>query len=133
VALSVQQLVDCADQTNWQQYTQTKGLCTAADYPSSGGQGTCKDTACTPVGKVESWVTVPESETGLMTAVAGQTVFIAVEADQTTFQFYQGGVLTAACGSNVDHGAYGQRPRRDVRGPRAATGGSALHSRARAL
>lgn len=29
---------------------------------------------------------------------------IAVEADQDSFQFYSGGVMTAACGDALDHG-----------------------------
>jgi C1A family cysteine protease len=29
---------------------------------------------------------------------------VAVEADQSSFQFYTGGVMTAACGTALDHG-----------------------------
>ena len=39
-----------------------------------------------------------------MTAVVQQPVSVAVEADQDSFQFYTGGVMTAACGTNLDHG-----------------------------
>jgi C1A family cysteine protease len=44
------------------------------------------------------------SETALMTAIARQPVSVAVEADQSSFQLYSGGVMTAKCGSNLDHG-----------------------------
>ena len=34
-----------------------------------------------------------------------QPVAVAIEADQTAFQFYSGGVIPAAkCGVNLDHG-----------------------------
>ena len=39
-----------------------------------------------------------------MEALAEGPVSVAVEADETTFQFYKSGVLTAKCGSNLDHG-----------------------------
>ena len=39
-----------------------------------------------------------------MTAIVQQPVSIAIEADQDSFQFYTGGVMTAACGSQLDHG-----------------------------
>jgi len=39
-----------------------------------------------------------------MSAVAQQPVSIAVEADQSSFQFYTSGVMTAACGDQLDHG-----------------------------
>ena len=39
-----------------------------------------------------------------MAAVAQQPVSVAVEADGSDWQFYSGGVLTDACGVNLDHG-----------------------------
>merc|ERR550525_1580231 len=39
-----------------------------------------------------------------MKAVAEGPVSIAIEADQSTFQFYKTGVLTASCGVKLDHG-----------------------------
>ncbi|RYY31823.1 hypothetical protein EON62_06155, partial [archaeon] len=44
------------------------------------------------------------SETALVNALASQPVSVAIEADQASFQFYSGGVLTAACGTSLDHG-----------------------------
>ena len=40
----------------------------------------------------------------LEAAVAEGPVSIAIEADQSTFQFYSGGVLTGLCGTRLDHG-----------------------------
>ena len=45
-----------------------------------------------------------DSETALMTAIAQQPISIAVEADQSSFQSYSSGVMTQACGTNLDHG-----------------------------
>ena len=40
-----------------------------------------------------------------MTAIVQQPVSVAVEADQSAWQFYSGGVVTAAnCGTQLDHG-----------------------------
>ncbi len=39
-----------------------------------------------------------------MAAVAIGPVSVAIEADQSSFQSYSGGVLTSACGSSLDHG-----------------------------
>merc|ERR1719242_607336 len=39
-----------------------------------------------------------------MDAVAQQPVSIAIEADKSVFQLYTGGVLSGACGTNLDHG-----------------------------
>jgi C1A family cysteine protease len=40
----------------------------------------------------------------LMKAVAKQPVSIAIEADQSIFQFYDSGVITGNCGHKLDHG-----------------------------
>merc|ERR550537_1598992 len=66
-------------------------------------------------GKTCTQVLTPEAVTGhtdvdqtadaLEAAVAQQPVSIAIEADQSVFQHYTGGVLTSdACGENLDHG-----------------------------
>ena len=39
-----------------------------------------------------------------MTAIVQQPISIAVEADQNSFQSYSSGVMTQACGTNLDHG-----------------------------
>ena len=69
-------------------------------------QGTCKSTTCgASAASVASFTDVPtNSETALMTAIVQQPISVAVEADQASFQSYGGGVMTAACGTNLDHG-----------------------------
>jgi len=44
------------------------------------------------------------SESQLAAAVAQQPVSVAIEADQSAFQFYSGGVFTGTCGTALDHG-----------------------------
>ena len=44
------------------------------------------------------------SDSALMSALAQQPVSIAIQADQSSFQLYKSGVLTASCGSKLDHG-----------------------------
>jgi C1A family cysteine protease len=36
--------------------------------------------------------------------VSLQPISVAIEADQSSFQMYAGGVLEDACGTNLDHG-----------------------------
>jgi C1A family cysteine protease len=115
--LSEQQLVDCSvpegnqgcdgglmDQA-FQYVIDNKGLSTDELYPySATGPNTCNETV-TSVVKVKSFKDVPtNSETALMAAVAQQPVAVAVEADQSSFQFYSGGVMTKTCGTALDHG-----------------------------
>ena len=57
------------------------------------------------VAKISAFTDVPaNSDSAFMTAVAQQPVSITIEADQDSFQFYTGGVMTAACGTQLDHG-----------------------------
>merc|ERR1711939_1297010 len=39
-----------------------------------------------------------------MSALQLAPVAVAIEADQMSFQMYQGGILTGECGANLDHG-----------------------------
>merc|ERR1711998_580935 len=56
-------------------------------------------------GKVTSFKDVTtDSVTQMMAAVAQQPVSVAIEADQSGFQFYKSGVFSGTCGTNLDHG-----------------------------
>ena len=117
-ALSMQQLVDC-DTTDdgcsgglmdnafsWVGYN--GGLCSYDDYPytSSGGSaGTCSTSCSAVTGSAPtSYTDVTASETALMAALTKQPVSVAIEADQSGFQFYSSGVYTGTCGTSLDHG-----------------------------
>lgn len=117
VSLSEQQLVDCSGKEGnqgcngglmdyaFQYIIDNKGLCTEASYPYTAADGTCRAKSCTPAATISGFKDVPSnSETALLTAIAQQPVSVAVEADQSSFQFYSGGVMTAACGTQLDHG-----------------------------
>jgi len=127
ISLSEQQLVDCAGAEGnqgcngglmdygFQYIIDHKGLCTEADYPYTAKDGTCKATSCTSAVTITSFTDVQaDSEDALVAAIVNQPVSVAVEADQSTFQFYSGGVMVGACGTNLDHGVlavgYGTDP-----------------------
>ena len=108
VSLSEQQLVSC-DKTDSGcngglmdsafDWIADNGLCTEDDYPYVQGSSTdvpACETTCTPVSGtgVASHKDVDKTEAALMAAVSGQPVSIAIEADQTAFQFYSSGAMT---------------------------------------
>ncbi len=115
VSLSEQQLVDCSGAEGnmgcngglmdnaFQYIISNNGICSEDSYPYTAAQGTCQ--TCTAVATITGYQDVPANdETSLMTAIAQQPVSVAVEADQASFQFYSSGVMTAACGTALDHG-----------------------------
>jgi len=115
VPLSEQQLVDCAGSSGNQgcnggfmdyafEWIMKNGICSEKDYPYTGRDGTCKKT-CKPVTKVAGYKDVTAgSESALLDAVTTTPVSVAIEADQSAFQFYRSGIFTAACGRQLDHG-----------------------------
>ena len=117
-SLSEQQLVDCAGSTGNQgcngglmddafQYIHNNGgITTEANYPYTAADGVCSTTKeAQVVATVATYTDVPaNSDAALMNAIAQQPVSVAVEADQNSFQLYAGGVMTAACGTALDHG-----------------------------
>ena len=117
-SLSEQQLVDCSVKEGnqgcngglmdygFQYVIDNKGLTSEAAYPyTATGPNTCVSTGKPVAAKISGFKDVPtKSEVALMTAIAQQPVSVAVEANQNSFQFYKDGVMTQACGSNLDHG-----------------------------
>jgi C1A family cysteine protease len=118
VSLSEQQLVDCASAEGnqgcngglmdygFQYIINNHGITSEANYPYTARDGACdKQRTVNVAATVVGFTDVPtDSELALMTAVSHQPVSVAVEADQNVFQLYNGGVMTAKCGSNLDHG-----------------------------
>jgi len=94
---------------------QNGGLCKESDYPYTSGGGTtgsCQS-GCTVVSgsAVTGYKDVspvpqvtPATVAQMEAAVAQQPISIAIEADQMSFQFYSGGVMTGTCGTTLDHG-----------------------------
>jgi len=121
VSLSEQQLVDCSGSFGnqgcngglmdyaFQYIISNGGLCSESAYPYTAADGTCKagggSTSCPYVANIQGYQDVPTANmTALMAAIVQQPVSVAVEADQGSFQFYSGGVMTQACGTALDHG-----------------------------
>eukprot|EP00927_Polykrikos_kofoidii_P005969 TRINITY_DN12403_c0_g1_i2.p1 TRINITY_DN12403_c0_g1~~TRINITY_DN12403_c0_g1_i2.p1 ORF type:complete len:466 (-),score=47.43 TRINITY_DN12403_c0_g1_i2:319-1716(-) len=119
VPLSEQQLVDCAQDfgehgcgggsmENGFKYASSYSMCTEDSYPYEAQDLQCRRSGCTvgiPAAAVIGYKSVKvENPRALMQAVSHQAISVAIEADQQSFQLYQGGVLTADCGSELDHG-----------------------------
>jgi xylem cysteine proteinase len=116
VSLSEQQLVDCsaAEGNNgcnggmmddaFSFIVSNGGIASEDDYPYVGADGSCRS-GLAAAATISGFNDVPvNSDSALMSALSKQPVSVAIEADQDAFQFYSGGVLTAACGTNLDHG-----------------------------
>lgn len=124
-SFSEQQLVDCDNYKNggrdmgcngglmdnaftW--IMKNDGLCLEKDYPYVSGTtktaGSCQTTCKSVEGTdIQTFVDVtPNSDDAFITALNRQPVSVAIEADQREFQLYKSGVLTASCGTNLDHG-----------------------------
>lgn len=86
------------------EYTIKNGICTEEDYPYTAADGSCSN-SCESKIEVTGYTDVKQGdEDALMAAVAQQPVSVAIEADEESFQFYSGGVMSASCGTNLDHG-----------------------------
>jgi len=117
-SLSEQQLVDCSGSygndgcngglmDNAFKYVEAAGgLCSESEYAYTGRNGQCKSSSCgTAYDAISSYSDVTaDSMASLEAAVAEGPVSIAIEADQSAFQFYSSGVLTGTCGTRLDHG-----------------------------
>jgi C1A family cysteine protease len=119
VSFSEQQLVSCDKESfgckggtmdsAFQWAEDHKGMCSDEDYPYISENGIepddCRTCKIVSGSSVTNFVDVPvNSEMDLMSAVAQQPISVAIEADQSAFQFYESGVLTGRCGANLDHG-----------------------------
>lgn len=114
VSLSEQQLVDCSKENSGCNgglmdkgfdFLKTAGSCTEDSYPYTAADGSCKSScdSAIPAGGVTGYHDV-SGESGLASALQQQPVSVAIEADQSAFQLYKGGVMTGTCGTNLDHG-----------------------------
>jgi C1A family cysteine protease len=87
------------------------GICLESEYAYLSGQskkaGECDEKKCVKDKLIapQSYTDItPNSDSAMMSALAQQTVSVAIEADQRAFQLYKSGVFTAACGTSLDHG-----------------------------
>lgn len=117
-SLSEQQLVDCAGSEGnqgcngglmdygFEYVIKNGGLDTEDDYSYTAKNGQCnKQKAKKTNSPIKGYKDVAKgSETDLMSALKLNPVSIAIEADQSGFQFYSGGVFSGNCGTRLDHG-----------------------------
>ena len=81
------------------------GLSLEDDYTYKGRDGECKKSDYTHYDPISGFEIVEhENSTALMAALVNGPVSIGIEADQTAFQYYDGGVLDGLCGTSIDHG-----------------------------
>merc|ERR1712232_27595 len=117
VSFSEQQFVDCDNvdhgcnggmMDHAFQYAEKNAICTEESYPYAGSKGACEASSCTvglPLGAVTGYRDVePDNEQALMEALLNNPVSVAIEADRSAFQLYLSGVLSATCGSRLNHG-----------------------------
>merc|ERR1712093_976030 len=121
LSFSEQELVDCAGSygnqgcngglmDNGFKYLEAKGDSLEASYAYTGKTGTCntaKQSAADgfKAGVVTSFHDVQTDSVDQMEAAVAQgPVSIAIEADQSGFQFYKSGIFSGTCGTNLDHG-----------------------------
>jgi len=116
-SFSEQQLVDCAG-GSWGNYGCNGGLMDYAfkyiesnplelesDYAYKAYVSSCAYKKSKAVGNVKGFVDVAQgSPSQMKAALAKGPVSVAIEADQSPFQFYTSGVLTKGCGQQLDHG-----------------------------
>merc|ERR1712151_1461000 len=116
-SLSEQQFVDCDKKDSGCsgglmdtafKYAENNAICTEQSYSYKGRASSCKASSCSvgiPKGGVTGFKDVAsDDDQALMDAVAKGPVSIAIEADKSAFQLYRSGVLSATCGTNLDHG-----------------------------
>lgn len=116
VSLSEQELMDCSiaegnkgcqgglmeDAFKW--VIKNGGIGSEKSYPYTTANGDkCKKVP--NVATISGYNEVKEGdETALQAALNGGPVSIAIEADQSGFQFYKSGVFSGTCGTKLDHG-----------------------------
>jgi C1A family cysteine protease len=117
VSLSEQQLVDCSTKQGnegcngglmdyaFEYVIANKGITSEALYPYTAVTGTCKSPLPASVASITSFTDVTKNTmSALETAIVQQPISVAVEADQAAWQSYTGGIVTANCGTALDHG-----------------------------
>jgi len=118
-SVSEQQLVDCSGSfgnygcdgglmdSAFQYIISVKGIEAEKSYPYTAQDGNCQFSASKIVSTISSFVDVTSGdESSLTAAIVNQPVSVAIDASQSSFQFYSGGVYYEPnCSpSQLDHG-----------------------------
>ena len=116
VSFSEQQMIDCASAYGNQgcdgglmtaafQYTSDHGIEPENGYSYTAKVGNCQQNPKKVVFRNKGFKEVPaNNHEALKAAVAKQPVSIGIEASSMTLQLFKSGVITANCGTNLDHG-----------------------------
>merc|ERR1711904_639394 len=119
-SMSEQQFVDCDKRDSGCNgglmdtafsFAEGTAVATEDSYSYTGRDGSCKSSFSTaiPKGGVTGYKSVGSlfskaTVAKLESALDQNPVSIAIEADQSSFQHYTGGILSSGCGTNLDHG-----------------------------
>jgi len=119
VSVSEQQLVDCSGSYGnygcdgglmdyaFKYIIANKGIDTEASYPYTAQDGSCAWNPANVGATISSYTDVTSGDEGsLTTSITKQPVSVAIDASQSSFQFYSSGVYyEPACSSTqLDHG-----------------------------
>merc|ERR1719353_1506522 len=87
-------------------FAEGTAVATEDSYAYTARDGSCKSSYSTaiPQGGVTGYSDVSSSASALKSALNSNPVSVAIQADQSVFQQYTGGVISSGCGSNLDHG-----------------------------
>jgi len=119
ISVSEQQLVDCSGSYGnygcdgglmdyaFKYIIANKGIDTEASYPYTAQDGSCAWNPANVGATISSFTDVSSGDEGsLTTSIASRPVSVAIDASQSSFQFYSSGVYyESACSSTqLDHG-----------------------------
>ncbi|KAH8738808.1 cysteine proteinase secreted hypothetical protein transmembrane domain near N-terminus [Cryptosporidium ryanae] len=118
--LSEQQLVDCTRENGnngcgggtmgmaFQYAIDNVYMCSNAEYPYKAGEDECNTSQCKNMIKIPIYsykYVFPRTPSMLKKGLAEYgPISVAIQADQTPFQFYKKGVFDAPCGTRINHG-----------------------------
>jgi cathepsin L len=114
VSMSEQQFVDCSKQNSGCNgglmetafsWAKSQEIATESSYSYTARDGSCKSsfTQAIPRGGVTGYKNANGNAlTSALNSVG--PVSVAIQADQSVFQQYSGGVIKSGCGSQLDHG-----------------------------
>ncbi|GLU13789.1 hypothetical protein SLE2022_304000 [Rubroshorea leprosula] len=114
-SLSVQQLVDCVEESHgcgggsmdiaFEYIKDNQGISSEQNYSYLEIDGKCQtEDAFMAAAMISGYEDVPKNdEEALLKAVSQQPVSVAIEAKGYLFQQYDGGVFTGDCGTDLDH------------------------------
>jgi len=113
-SFSEQQIVDCDTNNNGcggglsyiaYAYVAKMGLETESDYPYQAKAGSCLYNAAKAIQNVTTGAgfVTPRNPDAIKAQAVQQPLVVSIEADQSVFQFYSGGVITSGCGMSLNH------------------------------